>query len=402
MNESKVQEKLMARIKEVMTEQGITESDLAKLMNKSRNTVGDKFIPEKCKSLDHSWIYEFSKVLNHDFFVDISKIYHDIDLEEQANYIPLLCPIDKLHVLDPEETNQVAIEFFSRKQSLPLFVFAPDWGYTVKKFEKAAVEIISDGCYKTIDSEELTDSKIEELKCLPYRVVIINGRSCDADAMLLRAEDLVNSGKYVVVGHDNLPHITGTSLFESTWLYDDSAMDFFKTSCINSKRARVFYADSQNGDYKYTLNIFAGSKNFGVIDRIRYWLSPVFDLDEQNRFDLEPLIAGDTLDADALKEHYLKSLARFSGDCGVCELVEEYKYRIIDCNLFRLKKQDGNKTYIKLRYLKNPKEYIRNQEISSRLGNRILQELEIVVDGGVCEEITRDVDKHPDYWYKEE
>lgn len=401
MNESKVQEKLMARIKEVMTEQGITESDLAKLMNKSRNTVGDKFIPEKCKSLDHSWIYEFSKVLNHDFFVDISKIYHDIDLEEQANYIPLLCPIDKLHVLDPEETNQVAIEFFSRKQSLPLFVFAPDWGYTVKKFEKAAVEIISDGCYKTIASNVLTDSKIEELKCLPYRVVIINGWTCnDADAMLLRAEDLVSSGKYVVVGYEDLPYINKIWPSYSTKLCD-RAMDFFKTSCINSKRARVFYADSQNGDYKYALNIFAGSKNFGVIDCIRYWLSP-FDQDELTQFDLEPLIAGDTLDADALKEHYLKSLARCSANRDVCELEEEYKYRIIDCNLFRLKKQDGNKTYIKLRYLKNQKEHIRIEDISSGLGNRILQELEIVVDGGVCEEITRDVDKHPDYWYKEE
>ena len=265
----------------------------AKALHRERQTVYDIF---KRAHIATDRLMEVSRILNRDFFQELSLIYKNGGQEKEedesdvAERIGRLMEEDGICVKSPFQLEDVADEFYLTKRTKPLVVFYDNGTNTViSTMAAVATKILGDGMVKSVSvkKDELSafEASILDIAALPQKAIHLMCIDLDYDSILLIAEKLIKtSGKHVVV------------FFCCTnKIYEDRngriGYRSLADSCFSTwkKRANMFVADNSNNDFARTRELYNASMCRGILDQIDYHLFE--NRDDEAKLLLQKLIS---------------------------------------------------------------------------------------------------------------
>lgn len=246
----------------------------AKALHRERQTIYDIF---KRAYIATDRLMEVSRLLNRDFFKEISNIYNfgaatetedDSDVSER---ISQLMPEHELQVIRAERFHELIDEFFLGVRKKPMIIMHDGNDGIVTDLRKVAEGILGKGMVKSIiikqDDVFAFETSISRLSAMPQMVVAINytgsGDEGGFDDIILLSERLATeSEKHVVVFctcNNILSKDSNNTLTYCSW-----AEECFDTW---HKRVHILVADNKNKDFARRRELFKAAQGEGYIDK---------------------------------------------------------------------------------------------------------------------------------------
>lgn len=275
-------------IQKEIKRQGMSIEAFADRICIERTSVYDVF---KRSHIATDKLAEISRVLNRDFFRELSLLYNpgEIEADEETSIatVTRLLPVDELHVVkDGEEIDAVVDEYMTAERQSPLVVFYTadsvyDVEYMVGRWERKGWKSEEDtarAIHRDIMFQEWGDNlKIEQSPC--YTALIYRGP--DYYRAIANVVELMKTpGRHIVL---LMPVVSTLSRGKNGGLvYDDVAEGCFR---VWSGDAHLVVAEAEGSEYLRRREYFHAYLGDGIIDRLVKKIAQTDDL-ERRLFDL--------------------------------------------------------------------------------------------------------------------